>query len=135
MTIKKITFLTSLLLLMLSQSSKANDINILAAAIIHQSHGEYLVNVKLEHHDTGWQHYADEWRLVDNKGNILGSRVLQHPHVHEQPFTRSLSNVKISSELETVYIEAHDKVHGWTKNHLMIDLTKIQSGRITSRAK
>ena len=135
MTIKKITFLTSVLLLMLSQSSKANDINILAAAIIHQSHGEYLVNVKLEHHDTGWQHYADEWRLVDNKGNILGSRVLQHPHVHEQPFTRSLSNVKISSELETVYIEAHDKVHGWTKNRLMIDLTKIQSGRITSRAK
>ena len=132
---KKITFLTSVLLLMLSQSSKANDINILAAAIIHQSHGEYLVNVKLEHHDTGWQHYADEWRLVDNKGNILGSRVLQHPHVHEQPFTRSLSNVKISSELETVYIEAHDKVHGWTKNRLMIDLTKMQNGRITSRAK
>lgn len=135
MTIKKITFLTSVLLLMLSQSSKANDINILAAAIIHQSHGEYLVNVKLEHHDTGWQHYADEWRLVDNKGNILGSRVLQHPHVHEQPFTRSLSNVKISSELQAVYIEAHDKVHGWTKSRLMIDLTKMQNGRITSRAK
>ena len=132
---KKITFLTSVLLLMLSQSSKANDINILAAAIIHQSHGEYLVNVKLEHHDTGWQHYADEWRLVDNKGNILGSRVLQHPHVHEQPFTRSLSNVKISSELQAVYIEAHDKVHGWTKSRLMIDLTKMQNGRITSRAK
>lgn len=131
----KVTLFTSALVLAVSHSSKANDINILAAAIIHQSHGEYLVNVKLEHHDAGWQHYADEWRLVDNKGNILGSRVLQHPHVHEQPFTRSLSNVKISSELETVYIEAHDKVHGWTKNRLMIDLTKIQSGRITSRAK
>ena len=131
----KVTLFTSALVLAVSHSSKANDINILAAAIIHQSHGEYLVNVKLEHHDTGWQHYADEWRLVDNKGNILGSRVLQHPHVHEQPFTRSLSNVKISSELEAVYIEAHDKVHGWTKNHLMIDLTKMQNGRITSRSK
>ena len=135
MTMNKVTLFTSALLLALSHSSKANDINILAAAIIHQSHDEYLVNVKLEHHDTGWQHYADEWRLVDNKGNILGSRVLQHPHVHEQPFTRSLSNVKISSELEAVYIEAHDKVHGWTKNHLIIDLTKMQNGRITSRAK
>jgi len=135
MTMKKITFLTSVLLLMLSQSSKANDINILAAAIIHQSHGEYLVNVKLEHHDTGWQHYADEWRLVDNEGNILGTRVLQHPHVHEQPFTRSLSNVKLSSELQAVFIEAHDKVQGWTKIRLMIDLTKMQNGRITSRAK
>lgn len=131
----KVTLFTSALLLTLSHSSKANDINILAAAIIHQSHGEYLVNVKLEHHDTGWQHYADEWRLVDNKGNILGSRVLHHPHVHEQPFTRSLSNVKLSNELQAVFIEAHDKVHGWTKIRLMIDLTKMQNGRITSRAK
>lgn len=131
----KVTLFTSALLLTLSHSSKANDINILAAAIIHQSHGEYLVNVKLEHHDTGWQHYADEWRLVDNKGNILGSRVLHHPHVHEQPFTRSLSNVMLSNELQAVFIEAHDKVHGWTKIRLMIDLTKMQNGRITSRAK
>ena len=131
----KVTLFTSALVLVLSHSSKANDINILAAAIIHQSHGEYLVNVKLEHHDTGWQHYADEWRLVDNKGNILGSRVLHHPHVHEQPFTRSLSNVKLSNELQAVFIEAHDKVHGWTKIRLMIDLTKMQNGRITSRAK
>ena len=131
----KVTLFTSALLLTLSHSSKANDINILAAAIIHQSHGEYLVNVKLEHHDTGWQHYADEWRLVDNEGNILGTRVLQHPHVHEQPFTRSLSNVKLSSELQAVFIEAHDKVHGWTKSRLMIDLTKMQNGRITSRSK
>ena len=81
----KVTLFTSALVLVLSHSSKANDINILAAAIIHQSHGEYLVNVKLEHHDTGWQHYADEWRLVDHEGNRFGTRVLQHPHVHEQP--------------------------------------------------
>ena len=131
---KKITLLISALLLILSHSSKANDINILAAAITHQSHGEYLVNVKLGHHDTGWQHYADEWRLVDDKGNILGSRVLQHPHINEQPFTRALSNIKLGSGLETIYIEAHDKVHGWTKNRLMIDLSKMKNGRITSRA-
>ena len=132
---KKITLLASALLLALSHSSKANNISILATAIIHQSHGEYLVNVKLEHRDTGWQHYADEWRIVDSQGNILGSRVLQHPHVNEQPFTRALSNVKLSNELDTVYIEAHDKVHGWTKNRLKIDLSKMKNGRLTSRSK
>ncbi len=132
---KKITLLASALLLALSHSSKANNISILATAIIHQSHGEYLVNVKLEHRDTGWQHYADEWRIVDSQGNILGSRVLQHPHVNEQPFTRALSNVKLSNELDTVYIEAHDKVHGWTKNRLRIDLSKMKNGRLTSRSK
>tara|TARA_B100000795_G_scaffold149274_1_gene111812 strand:- start:385 stop:792 length:408 start_codon:yes stop_codon:yes gene_type:complete len=135
MTMKKITLLASALLLALSHSSKANNISILATAIIHQSHGEYLVNVKLEHRDTGWQHYADEWRIVDSQGNILGSRVLQHPHVNEQPFTRALSNVKLSNELDTVYIEAHDKVHGWTKNRLRIDLSKMKNGRLTSRSK
>ena len=132
---KKITLLASALLLALSHSSKANNISILATAIIHQSHGEYLVNVKLEHRDTGWQHYADEWRTVDSQGNILGSRVLQHPHVNEQPFTRALSNVKLSNELDTVYIEAHDKVHGWTKNRLRIELSKMKNGRLTSRSK
>ncbi len=132
---KKITLLASALLLALSHSSKANNISILATAIIHQSHGEYLVNVKLEHRDTGWQHYADEWRIVDSQGNILGSRVLQHPHVNEQPFTRALSNVKLSNELDTVYIEAHDKVHGWTKNRLRIELSKMKNGRLTSRSK
>tara|TARA_B100000780_G_C21071873_1_gene431340 strand:+ start:89 stop:496 length:408 start_codon:yes stop_codon:yes gene_type:complete len=135
MTMKKITLLASALLLALSHSSKANNISILATAIIHQSHGEYLVNVKLEHRDTGWQHYADEWRIVDSQGNILGSRVLQHPHVNEQPFTRALSNVKLSNELDTVYIEAHDKVHGWTKNRLRIELSKMKNGRLTSRSK
>ena len=43
------------------------------------------------HPDTGWDDYADGWRVLDMDGNELGMRVLHHPHVDEQPFTRSLS--------------------------------------------
>jgi hypothetical protein len=42
----------------------------------------------------------------------LGVRVLYHPHVHEQPFTRGLSGVEVPAGLKRVRIRAHDKVHG-----------------------
>jgi len=54
----------------------------------------------------------------------FGSLVLYHPHVNEQPFTRGLSNISLSKDTRIVYIEAHDKVHGWTENRLKIDLNK-----------
>jgi hypothetical protein len=43
---------------------------------------------------------------------VLGSRTLYHPHVDEQPFTRSLDNVAIPTDVTTVVIRAHDTVHG-----------------------
>ena len=117
-----------------SLSLTANEVEILATAIIHQSQGEYVVNVKLKHNDTDWEHYADAWRIVDPQDNIIGTRRLLHPHVNEQPFTRALNNVKIHDNLTTIYIEAHDKVHGWSKNRLEIDLTKMQGGKLIVEA-
>ena len=70
-------------------------------------------SVTLAHGDTGWDHYADAWRVVGPDGAVYGERVLLHPHVDEQPFTRSLTGVKIPRGVETVWIEARDNVHGW----------------------
>ena len=69
-------------------------------------------NVTLEHDDAGWEHYADFWQIVSADGIELGKRVLLHPHVNEQPFTRSLSGVNIPKDIKTVWVEAHDSVHG-----------------------
>jgi len=52
-------------------------------------------DVTIRHPDTGWDHYADGWRVLDMDGNELGMRVLHHPHETEQPFTRSLGGVVI----------------------------------------
>jgi hypothetical protein len=81
-----------------------------------------VFHVTLKHGDTGWDHYADAWRVVSSDGKELGLRTLYHPHVDEQPFTRSLGNVKIPSQMDTVFVEAHDKVHGWSKQRYKVKL-------------
>jgi hypothetical protein len=71
----------------------------------------YFFKVTVQHADEGWDHYANKWDVVASDGNVLGTRTLYHPHVDEQPFTRSLSDVKISESMKEVTIRAHDSVH------------------------
>ena len=68
--------------------------------------------VTIRHADTGWDHYADGWTVLAPDGTELGHRELLHPHVEEQPFTRSLSGVPIPGGLVEVVIRPHDSVHG-----------------------
>ncbi len=82
----------------------------------------WVFNVTLKHGDTGWDHYADAWRVVTEDGKELGTRTLYHPHVDEQPFTRSLGDVTIPTDVSAVYIEAHDKVHGWGKQRYRVKI-------------
>jgi len=70
-------------------------------------------DVTVRHSDTGWDHYADAWRIVGPDGTVHGVRILYHPHVGEQPFTRSLAGVSIPADVTSVVIEAHDSVDGW----------------------
>lgn len=127
-------FLIFITLLFISCSVSANEVEILTATVTQQSQGNYSFNVELRHQDTGWEHYADAWRIVDQQGNILGTRVLYHPHIEEQPFTRSLNNINIAQDVNTIYIEAHDKVHGWSKQRLRFDLQHMQDGKLTVKA-
>ena len=83
-----------------------------AAEARREAGGTFAFRVTLEHGDTGWKHYADRWEVLGPDGTVLGTRVLLHPHVGEQPFTRSLSGVKIPAGVSRVTIRAHDKVHG-----------------------
>jgi hypothetical protein len=82
----------------------------------------WVFNVTLKHGDTGWDHYADAWRVVTEDGKELGTRTLYHPHVDEQPFTRSLGDVTIPADVSAVHIEAHDKVHGWSKQRYRVKI-------------
>ena len=77
------------------------------------SRGGWHFEVTVQHADTGWEHYADAWRVVGPDGTVFGTRTLYHPHVGEQPFTRSLSGVAIPEGLDTITVECHDSVHGW----------------------
>ena len=117
-------------LLLAPLSALAGEVEILAASFSAQADKTWNVSVTLQHADSGWEHYADAWRVVDPQGEVLGTRTLFHPHVDEQPFTRSLGSLKIPAAVTTVYIEAHDKVHGWSRQRLKIDLLKARAGRL-----
>ena len=103
-----------LLLGLLSLSSAwAGLADVLRVEIHPSGPGHYRIDVTVRHTDDGWQHYANRWEIVGPDGEILATRVLAHPHVHEQPFTRSLANVKIPYEFTWVKVRAHDLVHGY----------------------
>ncbi len=84
--------------------------------------GGWRFDVTLAHPDSGWDHYADGWRVLDMDGNELGMRVLVHPHVDEQPFTRSLGGVQIPAGTTQVQIQARCIVDGWNRDTVTVTL-------------
>ena len=65
--------------------------------------------------DTGWDHFSDAWRILDTDGNQLAIRELIHPHVEEQPLTRSLSGVELPAGTTEVRIQVRETQSGWGK--------------------
>lgn len=107
--------------MLLPLAAIAGEVEILHAEFTEQANG-WLISTTLRHDDTGWKQYADAWRIVSKDGNVLATRVLYHPHVNEQPFTRSLHDAKIPADLATVLVQAHCNVHGWSKEPLRVNL-------------
>jgi len=83
------------------------------------------------HNDTGWDHYANVWQVIGPDGAILGERVLAHPHVTEQPFTRSLSGVTIPDAITSVTLRAGDLVHEFGGMELYLELPKRPGQSVT----
>jgi len=88
----------------------AGEVDVIDVSIESLGGGNFRINATLEHADTGWDHYANRWEVLDESGNLLGTRELAHPHVNEQPFTRSL-RVSIPADVKNISIRANDSVH------------------------
>lgn len=85
--------------------------------------GGYNFSVTVRHADTGWSHFADKWVVLAPDGEtVLGERVLFHPHVNEQPFTRGLRSVMVPVEYKEVLIQVHDREHGWSNQKYTVKL-------------
>ena len=110
------------LLLLVSSICAAGEADVTDTAVNCDSSRVCTFSVTVRHEDTGWDHYADHWRVLDPDGNELGKRILLHPHVSEQPFTRSLSGVQVPSDIKHVTIEAHDKVHEYGGTQLEVSV-------------
>ena len=106
------TLATALLLMLPALPVAAGDARITAVETRQDGDG-WRFDVTVAHDDTGWDHYADAWQVLAPDGTVLGTRELLHPHVEEQPFTRSLGGVAIPADLDRVTMRARDSVHGW----------------------
>lgn len=117
--------------LLFSAPIVAGEADVVAATATKSADGTYQFNVTVAHDDTGWDHYANVWQVVGPDGEVLGERELLHPHVEEQPFTRSLSGVRIPSDVHTVTIRAGDLVHEFGGAEVVLDLPS-DTGQSTS---
>ena len=98
-------------LLLIATAVCAGEADVVEVEVKRIDADTYSFDVTVRHADEGWEHFANKWEVTVPDGTVLGTRVLAHPHVDEQPFTRSLSGVKIPEGLSEVIVRAHDLVH------------------------
>jgi hypothetical protein len=91
----------------------AGEADVIGATAALRSRGLYDFDVTIRSNDTGWDRYADRFEVLGPDGALLGTRVLDHPHETEQPFTRELSGVRIPGNIERVTFRAHFKPVGF----------------------
>lgn len=109
----------ALLILLFLVGPASADAPVVENVNASESGGTWTFSVTLSHPDTGWDHYADGWEVLTQDGERLGYRELFHPHVNEQPFTRSLSGVAIPDGMTEVFIRARDNVDGWADSSIV----------------
>lgn len=82
----------------------------------------WTVSATIRHADTGWDHYADRFAVIAQDGTVLATRVLAHPHVDEQLFTRSLSGIAVPAGIQSLTVRAGDNLGDETGTAFRIDL-------------
>ena len=108
-------------LAILAGPAHADSPQVVAAEATRQGDG-WAISVTLTHPDTGWDHYASGWEILSPDGERLGFRELAHPHVEEQPFTRSLHGVAIPEGLSHVLVRPRCTLDGWVASATRLDL-------------
>lgn len=104
--------------------SSAGEADVLSVDVDPKQDGTYTFHVTVRHADEGWNHYADGWEVLTDERTVIATRTLYHPHVDEQPFTRSLGGVTLPAGTTAVSIRAHDSEHGYGGKEFRVSLTQ-----------
>jgi len=86
--------------------------------------GRLRVAATLRHEDEGWDHYADRFEVLNADGTVLAMRELAHPHVHEQPFTRSTGAFDVPADTAVLTVRARDTRHGFGGAEFELELKR-----------
>ncbi len=100
-------------------TSLAGEADVLQAKAT-RSGAKWSFSVTVQHADEGWDHFADRWEVLTLEGELLATRVLAHPHVGEQPFTRGMAGIEIPEGTKEVVVRARDSVHGYGGKELKV---------------
>lgn len=93
--------------------------------MVYRSGGKWDIHVAVLHNDEGWDHYANVWQVIDAAdGEVIGERILAHPHDTEQPFTRSLTGVKIPEGIEEILIRSRCNIHEYGGKEIRLTIPK-----------
>lgn len=106
----------------ISASAFAGEADIVGVDWSVSANGSLTISATVLHADEGWEHFADAFDVRDENGNLLKTRILAHPHVNEQPFTRQLSGVEVPEGTCELIISAHDSVHEYGGNNMTINI-------------
>ena len=111
---------TILLILVTPNTWAGGNADVLDVKVRAMDPGIWHFSVTVQHPDTGWEDYADGWDVVLPDGSVVKpnageafTRTLWHPHVNEQPFTRSQGGIRIPPNVTQVTVRAHDKRDGF----------------------
>lgn len=110
--------------LVLAATPALADAPQVVAAEAVETGGAWTISVTIAHPDSGWDHYASGWEVLAPDGTRLDYRELTHPHVDEQPFTRSLSGVVIPETLDRVLIRPRCTLDGWVATATVLHLNR-----------
>jgi len=102
----------------------AGEADVLNVEVSCDNESKCRFDVTVLHADEGWEHFANRWEVLSPDGEILATRVLAHPHVNEQPFTRSMANIEIPGDLHEVVVRAHDLVHEYGGKEVVVKMGK-----------
>lgn len=116
------SIIITLCFLLLSTNIYAGEADVVNVEVSKSGMNSFDFNVTVLHEDTGWKHYANKWEILDKSGTVIGTRILYHPHVSEQPFTRSLSGIEIPKNVNTVIVRAHDLIHNYGGKVITVEL-------------
>lgn len=112
------------LLACLPFAAVAGEADVVEATARAAQDGTWTISATVRHGDTGWEHYADAFDITTPDGKVIATRILYHPHENEQPFTRSLTGVRVPKGVSEIIVRARDKTHGYGGKTFTIKLER-----------
>ncbi|MGC1442197.1 MAG: hypothetical protein WA888_16445 [Burkholderiaceae bacterium] len=91
--------------------AQAGEADVLKA-VVSSAGKQFRFDVTVRSNDKGWDYYCDRFEILSPDGQLLGTRILHHPHESEQPFTRSSDAIEIDAGIDRVVVRARMKPSG-----------------------